>query len=416
MKQFKNIFAFEFLGLVKNKIFVSLTLIIVLVMGIVLFSPRFKSGDDNKPGFGIGPSYAQAVTVKNESGTDITKALTYLQSSFGAENVYTTDETRDELEKKVNDDELEIAVIITSPLSYDYIVKTAGMTDMTTVEVDNALLFSYQDSVMKSAGLSDEQINSIYNASVQSNAKVTGNDQSQSFLYTYILMFLLYFAVIVYGQFVAQSVATEKSSRAMELLITSAKPVNLMFGKILGAGAAGFAQLAVLLSCAFGFYSANKQYWGENEMIASVFDMPLKLIVYTIVFFVLGFLIYSFMYGALASLASRLEDVSMLTMPITFVMIISFMVTMFSMLGNVDGVLMKIASFFPFSSPLAMFTRIAMGNVSNVEIAVSVILLVASTILIGYLAAAIYKIGVLMYGKPPKLNELSRALRNNKIN
>lgn len=120
------------------------------------------------------------------------------------------------------------------------------------------------------------------------------------------------------------------------------------------------------------------------------------------------------MYGALASLASRLEDMNTLVMPVTFMMIISFMVTIFSMIGNVDSVLMKVVSFIPFTSPMAMFTRIAMGSVSTVEIIISVVILIVTTVGIGYLAAAIYKIGVLMYGKPPKLNELFRALKNNK--
>ena len=268
---------------------------------------------------------------------------------------------------------------------------------------------------MLDAGLNEEQAQKILTATVESEAEIISTDQSQSFFYTYILMFLLYFAVLVYGQYVAQGVAVEKSSRTMEMLITHADPVSLMFGKILGAGAAGFTQLILILGAAVGFYSINKEYWQDNMIVNSIFDMPLKLVAFTVLFFSLGFLIYSFMYGALASLASRLEDVSTLTMPVTFVMIFAFMLTIFSMLSNVDSPLMKVASFFPLTSPMAMFTRIAMGNVPWYQILISVAILIASTVLIGYLAAAIYRIGVLMYGKPPKFNELSRALKNNKV-
>ncbi|MEG1846406.1 MAG: ABC transporter permease, partial [Oscillospiraceae bacterium] len=150
--------------------------------------------------------------------------------------------------------------------------------------------------------------------------------------------------------------------------------------------------------------------------VKSIFGMPLSMLLYTILFFVLGYFLYSFMYGALASLASRLEDINTLTMPITFMMITSFMITIFSMINNVDSPIMKVASFIPFTSPMAMFTRIAMGNVTAIEIIISVIILIVTTIGIGYLAAAIYKIGVLMYGKPPKMNEVMRALRNNRAN
>ena len=98
-----------------------------------------------------------------------------------------------------------------------------------------------------------------------------------------------------------------------------------------------------------------------------------------------------------------------------FFMIITFLITVFSMAsGKVDSPLMKIASFVPITSPMAMFTRITMGNVSAVEIAASIAILIVSTVAIGYIAAGIYKVGVLMYGKPPKLNELVRAVKNNK--
>ena len=148
--------------------------------------------------------------------------------------------------------------------------------------------------------------------------------------------------------------------------------------------------------------------------MASIFDMPLSILLYTILFFVLGFLLYAFLYGALASLASRLEDINTLVMPVSFLMIIAFLVSIFSMLGDVDSVLMRVASFVPFTSPMAMFTRICMGSVAPWEVVLSVALLVGSTIGIGYLAAAIYRVGVLMYGKPPKLMALVRAVQSDR--
>lgn len=414
MKQFKTIFSFEFLGYIKNKMFIGLTLVVILVMGIVLFYPSLNGGKSVDMG-NIGVKFAQNIALKTETDYDIGRLSGYITQSIEGAKVTISDKTDEELKTAVSEGEYDIAVIITSPLSYRYIVDTAGLTDMTTAVIDEALGYEYQTSIMLDAGLNEEQAQKILTATVESEAEIISTDQSQSFFYTYILMFLLYFAVLVYGQYVAQGVAVEKSSRTMEMLITHADPVSLMFGKILGAGAAGFTQLILILGAAVGFYSINKEYWQDNMIVNSIFDMPLKLVAFTVLFFSLGFLIYSFMYGALASLASRLEDVSTLTMPVTFVMIFAFMLTIFSMLSNVDSPLMKVASFFPLTSPMAMFTRIAMGNVPWYQILISVAILIASTVLIGYLAAAIYRIGVLMYGKPPKFNELSRALKNNKV-
>jgi ABC-2 type transport system permease protein len=413
MKQFKTIFTFEYLGYIKNKIFIGLTLVVIIIMGIVLFYPRFNGGESmNMDDFGV--QFAQSIALKSEVDYNLDTLKQYITQNIEGAEITVSDKSDSELKSAISDGEYDIAVIITSPLSYRYIVDTAGLTDMTTAIINEALSYEYKADIMRKAGLTAEQSQEILTAEVTADAEIISNDQSQSFFYTYILMFMLYFAVLIYGQYVAQGVAVEKSSRTMELLITHAKPVSLMFGKILGAGAAGFTQLVLILGAAIGFYATNKTYWQDNMMISSVFDMPLKLVAYTVLFFTLGFLIYSFMYGALASLASRLEDVSTLTMPVTFIMIFSFMVTIFSMVGDINSPLMKAASFFPLTSPMAMFTRIAMGNVPAYEIAISVAVLIASTVLIGCIAAAIYRIGVLMYGKPPKFNELSRALRNNK--
>ncbi len=415
MKQFKNIFAFEYFNYAKNKIFIGLTAVLIIIMAVVLFYPRVSKG--KSPDVNIfGDNSPKEIALLDLSGGNADATAEYLKAAFGeGSKVSAVNCSENELEALVTDGKYTSAIVLTSPLSYKYIVQNAEITDTTAYIIDEALKSKYQFEKLSELGVGVEQSQGIIGSTVTSETVITGKDQNESFFYTYILMFLLYFAVLMYGQFVAQSVAVEKSSRAMELLITSAKPVNLMFGKVLGAGAAGLTQLVLLLGSAFLFYSANKTYWVDNYIIESIFGMPVSMLLYTVLFFALGYFLYSFMYGALASLASRLEDINTLTTPVTFLMIISFMITVFSMLGNVDGPLMKIASFIPFSSPMAMFTRIAMGSVTNTEIIISVVILVVSTVLIGYLAAAIYKVGVLMYGKPPKLNELVRALKTNKI-
>ncbi len=217
--------------------------------------------------------------------------------------------------------------------------------------------------------------------------------------------------ILLYGQMVAMSVATEKSSRAMELLITSAKPINMMFGKVLAACMAGLVQLVAIFGSALVFYNVNKSYWGDNGIIDSIFNIPPELFVYMLVFFLLGFLIYAFLYGAISSTVSKLEDINTAVQPVTFLFIIVFMVVMFSMSsGSVDNILMQICSYIPFTSPMAMFTRIAMSTVPWYEIAISIGILVASTFGIGILSAKIYRVGVLMYGTSPKIGNIIKAV------
>jgi ABC-2 type transport system permease protein len=130
-----------------------------------------------------------------------------------------------------------------------------------------------------------------------------------------------------------------------------------------------------------------------------------------IAFFILGFLIYAFLFGAIGSTASKLEDINTSVMPITFLFIIGFMVVIFSMTGgSIDNAAMKICSFVPFTSPMAMFTRIAMSTVPWYEIAISIAVLIGSVIGIGVLSARIYRVGVLLYGTPPKLMKILQTV------
>jgi ABC-2 type transport system permease protein len=224
------------------------------------------------------------------------------------------------------------------------------------------------------------------------------------------MIFALYMVILLYGQMVATNVATEKSSRAMEVLITSAKPTSMMFGKVLASCIAGFSQLVIVFGTAILLYNVNKDAL-SNPIIASIFDIPIELFVYLIVFFILGFLIYAFLYGAIGSTASKLEDINTSVMPITFLFIIAFGVVMFSMgSGTFDNTAMLVCSYIPFTSPMAMFTRICMSTVAWYEIAASIAILVGSTVAIGIISAKIYRVGVLLYGTPPKLGALLKAV------
>jgi ABC-2 type transport system permease protein len=132
-----------------------------------------------------------------------------------------------------------------------------------------------------------------------------------------------------------------------------------------------------------------------------------------LVFFVLGFVIYAFLFGAVGSTVSKLEDINTAVQPITILFVVAFMVVMFSLASNdVDTPLMIVCSYVPFTSPMAMFTRIAMSTVPWYAVTISIAILIASVIGVGILSAKIYRVGVLLYGTKPKLGALVKAIRN----
>lgn len=412
MKQFSTVFRFEFKNYAKNKVFIAITLLAILLLGGVLFFPRvkeaFSSGTQTEePG-----QEREIVALADSSGANAQESLAFFSAALPQYEWKLTDADTGALKAKVEDGSYRFALILQSPLKYQYIVANISMTDTVSNELDELIVTKYRADTMQKLGLTAQESQQLLSAQAQGETITLGKDQMKSYFYTFILMFALYMTILVYGQFVAQSVVTEKSSKAMELLITSAKPSSLMFGKVVGAGLAGLVQLILIVGSAFVFFNLNRSYWDSGSVITSLFDMPLGLVLYTILFFVAGYFLYAFLFGALASLASRMEDTNTLVMPVMLVFIVSFMVTIFSMVGGkIDSVLMKVLSFVPFTSPMAMFARIAMSEVAPIQIILSIVILIVSIIGIGFLAAGIYRVGVLMYGKPPKLKELVRILR-----
>ena len=407
MKQFGKILKFELKGYMRNKIFVGITIFLVIAIAVVMFIPNitsaFKSEDESTTDVGSLP--VMLVYAEDENLAGLVKE--YFTGAFAGYNVTVAKGTVEEVKNKITSGEAECAFVMNSASSYTYYVNNLSMYDTNTAIADTMLQEVYRVNAMVQNGLTPEQAGEIMAVQIESETTTLGKDQMQNFFYTYIMIFALYMVILLYGQMVATNVASEKSSRAMEVLITSAKPTSMMFGKVLASCIAGLVQLVAVFGSALIFYNINKASWEDNMIVQSIFNIPVDLFVYMLVFFVLGFLIYAFMYGAIGSTASKLEDINTSVMPITFLFIIAFFVVMFSMTsGSVDTTLMKVCSYIPFTSPMAMFTRLCMSTVAWYEIAISIAILIGSTVGIGVLAAKIYRVGVLMYGNKPKVGAL----------
>ena len=410
MKQFGKILNFELKNYVKNKAFVGVTIFLVVIIAVVMFFPRIISLMETDDGV-VEPGDLPTLLVKAEDPVQAETVREVFAAAFTDYNVQLTDEGIDYIKAQITDGNAEGAFVMTGPTSYTYYVNNLSMYDANEVIANEVLQRIYQMNAMIGGGMTPEQAGEVMNIQITSQVEMLGKDQMQNFFYTYIMIFALYMVILLYGQMVAMNVATEKSSRAMELLITSAKPISMMFGKVLASCIAGLTQLIAIFGSALLFYNMNKSYWGGNEIIDSIFNIPPELLGYMLVFFLLGFLIYAFLYGAIASTVSKLEDINTAVQPVTYLFVFGFMVVMFSMSsGEVDNVLMRVCSYIPFTSPMAMFTRIAMSAVPWYEIVISVAVLLGSTVGIGFLAAKIYRFGVLMYGNAPKIGSIIKTI------
>lgn len=410
MKQFGKILKFELKNYLANKVFVGVTLFLVLAIAVVMFFPRIKEAFVNGEST-ADTSAEKSVMLIADTSDNAGAIAAAFSEAFTDYEVKITDVDLESVKGQVTSGEAECAFVMNGLTSYTYYVNNLSMYDVNTSIANEVLQGMYRVSVMVQSGLSQDIAQSILTAQIDFNTETLGKDQMQNYWYTYIMIFALYMVILLYGQMVATNVATEKSSRAMEVLITSAKPVNMMFGKVLASCFAGLTQLVVVFGSAFLCFNLNKSYWDAGGVVTAMFDIPIELLLYMLVFFVLGFLIYAFLYGAIGSTASKLEDINTSVQPVTMLYIVAFIIVMFSLASNtVDTVLMKVCSFIPFTSPMAMFTRIAMSTVPWYEIAISVAILIGSVIGVGVLSAKIYRVGVLMYGTSPKIGAILKAV------
>ncbi|MCG1029466.1 ABC transporter permease [Virgibacillus halodenitrificans] len=265
------------------------------------------------------------------------------------------------------------------------------------------------------SGISEEML-AMINAPVEFQADAldksakTDEELNQARGIVYVMLFLLYMSVMLYGQMIATDVATEKSSRVMEILVSSASPVTHMFAKIVGIALLGLTQVILFIGVGYLLISSKKdELTGGFFEIFGIQDTSPTVYLYAILFFILGYLLYATLAAMLGSLVSRVEDVQQLIMPMVFLILIAFFIAMFG-IGTPDSALVRISSFIPFFTPMVMFLRVGMLDVPVWEVSLSIGILIASIILLAIIGARVYKGGVLMYGRSSSLKDLKKAI------
>ncbi len=237
---------------------------------------------------------------------------------------------------------------------------------------------------------------------------------AESLILGFVLAFLLYIAIALYGINVMRSVVTEKSSRVVELLVAAAKPRALMAGKILGVGGAGLAQLLIWLvvgAVALANRDAILHAVGVKAAAESVLpSLAAGQIAIVLAFFIGGYIFYSSLFAAMGATVSSEQDTQQAQMPVTMLLVIAI-VSMQAITGDPRGSTSEIMTLVPFWSPILMPLRYFLGGATVAEVALSFAILAASTVLVARAAAKIYRVGILMYGKRPGLRELVRWLR-----
>ena len=216
--------------------------------------------------------------------------------------------------------------------------------------------------------------------------------------------FIMYFVILFYGMNVARSIIEEKTSRIFEVLLATIKPEEMMAGKVIGVGSVGLTQVGIWMIAAFAL-----TLYGSAGGDLSI-KVTLAQGIFFVVFFLLGYTLYSGMAAALGAMTSSEQELQQMNI---FLMLplIACSGVIAKVMSEPDGLISKAFSFFPFCAPLIMYVRIAIHQPPWYEIAASILGMVLTLIAVLWFAARIYRVGILMYGKKPNLPELLRWLK-----
>ena len=410
MKQFCTVLKFELNNYFKNKSFVITTFILAFIIAAVVIVPTFIPGLLGEDVKTEEPNASGDIIVEDETddmekqalgicfGKEATIQEEMINAIYPAQ--WTTYEDKAKMQAAVEAEEIEAGFVIESPTEIIYVVNDLSMYDYLGDMFSQMLAEYYKQQYLIDKGLTVEEITESESFYVNVTEEVLGKDSGENYWYTYVLVFVVYFLIIFYGQMIATSVTTEKSNRAIEILVTSVNPNSLICGKVLAGAIAGILQAGMILGSGFISYSLVQEAW--DGLLDFLFNIPANVLLIYAVFAVLSYLLYAFIFGMLGALVSKTEDISKSSSPVMMVYIASFMIAIVGMTSDSNNIVMKVASYIPFTSGNAMFVRVAMGSVENWEVIISATILVASCVIAGLLAAKIFRYGTLHYGNPIK--------------
>lgn len=246
-----------------------------------------------------------------------------------------------------------------------------------------------------------------------SGGHITDQSGVASFAIAYAMGFILYIAILIYGQQTMTSVIEEKTSRIMEVLTSSLTPFQMLLGKVIGVGAVGLLQMGIWAGSALLLTSQATRLASLAGMDGAALAVPslsTGLIIVFLVYFVIGFLLYGALFAAIGSMCNTVQETQQYATVVTMIILVALF-AVFGLINDPTGPLAKLLSLLPFLSPFTMPVRWSMTSVPLAQLLLSLTLSVLALWLCVWLAARIYRTGILMYGKKPSVRELWRWLR-----
>ncbi len=410
----------EYLIRVTNKLFLVGTILAPLGIAALMIIPALSS-----------LATREDVTVYViENGTGITQ---HLRPSEHIRYIASTDPI-DSLKARALDDKQMAVVVVPADLSRGQLTVTYLSTKAPSLPVERGIERNLTQAIRKlrllGQGLAPDKVAaSDVDLSLTTRTLSKDGEKAGSAFLAYIMgngmAFLIYMMLAIYGQIVMQGVMEEKTNRIMEVMISSVRPIELMFGKIVAIGLVGLTQLVIWMLLMWllwtGFLLAlplmNIQVPeadpGDLEGVAATaFNIRQAINSFSgwmlplfVLYFIGGFFIYGSLFAAVGSAVDQPQDASNLAFIPTLPLLVPVIV-LGAIISNPNGAMAVWMSHIPLFSPTVMMVRVAAGVVEWWEVALSLLLLIGGVVLVAWLSARIYRVGVLLYGKKVSVGEL----------
>jgi len=406
----------EYLERVRSKAFVIGTLLGPVLMAGLMIGPAYiASRQLGKPlkvavldaGGGLGPLVEAEVARREIAGR---KRFELHPSGEG-----TLEARRARLSEAVVAGSLDGFVLLPENAlessSAEYLGKNvANRIDLR--ELEKAVEDAFVAERLRGGGLDPERIKALTRRLDLKTSRLTARgareDRGESFLFSTVMMMMLYVTVLMWGQALMTGVIEEKSNRVVEVAVSAISPSTLLAGKLVGVGAAGLSQFLVwIVSLGLvGAYGGALVPSGELPLP----EITAFMLVSFVVFFLLGYFLYAAMYAAIGSAVNTIQEAQQLAFPAIMPLVVSVMFFPV-VLRSPDSPLSVALSLFPFSAPLLMFLRITVMSPPLWQVATAVALTLLTIAGVTWFSARIYRVGILMYGKRPTFPELMKWVR-----
>jgi ABC-2 type transport system permease protein len=417
MDKLKAIIKREYLTRVRSKGFIIGTILSPLFMSSFILIPFLL-------GRSAGPEKYQIVALDQSGDALLFESLTLALAptkpgqpryELSREEIGSQEELearRQILSRRVADKQLDGYLILPHDALRQeeikfYAKNATGFSNQARLE--DAIKNAIQGRRIAQEGLDAERVRHLTRGVELTVVNERGESERGRVLLALALVMLIYFTVLIYGVTVMRGVMEEKQSRIIEVLLASVNPFDLMLGKVIGIGLVGLTQYVVWAVSGLALSALSA---GAAVAVAG-FDLPkvsVSLMIFFMVYYLLGYFLYAAFYAMIGAIVSNEDDGQQAQWPVSMTFAASLVASMLAM-ENPNGVAVTILSLIPFFGPSLMFLRIALGSAPAWQIAASIILLVVTIIAVTWVAAKIYRVGVLMYGKRPTLPELARWLK-----